>query len=283
MRDAVVQNIFKGLNFDTQDNYPVIHYTNGEYWGITYLMEHYDQRYLQVKYRVNEKNTVIINYDLTIQDGKEGDQASFIELLEFVKTHDLAIKENYEKVCEKIDIENFIDFKICEILAANNDWPGNNERMWRVLKKENNPMGDGKWRWMMYDMDNSFWIPNHDTLNVALHGDPDVPWTMKDEATLLLRKLMDNEEFRTKFIERYDYILENMFLPTRIIEIVEKQINLLKPEIMQHYLRWGKLSFDERLENAEWLKEFATGRSTFVGTLIRSLKHFGDTGKNQNK
>lgn len=30
MRDAVVQNIFKGLNFDTQDNYPVIHYINGE-------------------------------------------------------------------------------------------------------------------------------------------------------------------------------------------------------------------------------------------------------------
>ncbi|MFN6991775.1 MAG: CotH kinase family protein, partial [Fervidobacterium sp.] len=193
MRDAVIQNIFKGLNFDTQDNYPVIHYINGEYWGIIYLMEYYDQRYLQVKYGVNEKNTVIINYDLTIQDGKEGEQASFIELLEFVKTHDLSIKENYEKVCEMIDIENFINFKICEILAANNDWPGNNERMWRVLKKENTPLGDGKWRWMMYDMDNSFWIPDHDTLKVALHGDPDVPWTMKDEATLLLRKLMDNE------------------------------------------------------------------------------------------
>lgn len=272
MRDAVIQNIFKGLNFDTQDNYPVIHYINGEYWGIIYLMEYYDQRYLQVKYGVNEKNTVIVNYDLTIQDGKEGDQQSFINLLNFVRNNNLSVKENYEKVCKLIDIDNFIDFKISEILAANNDWPGNNERFWRVLKpEEGKKYADGKWRWMMYDMDNSFWIPDHDTLNVAIFGDPNVPWTMKEEATLLLRKLLDNDEFKQKFVERVYYILNSIFDPLRISTIVQNSIDLLKDEITLHSNRWGRPDIQEWEETTEWLKNFGYMRKEFIERKINEL------------
>jgi hypothetical protein len=53
------------------------------------------QRYLQVKHGVNEKNTVIINGDLSIQDGKEGDQESFVRIAKFVRDNDLSKPENY--------------------------------------------------------------------------------------------------------------------------------------------------------------------------------------------
>ncbi|MFN6991774.1 MAG: hypothetical protein ACK4MM_03510, partial [Fervidobacterium sp.] len=72
-------------------------------------------------------------------------------------------------------------------------------------------------------------------------------------------------------------------LPLRISEIVEKQINLLKPEIMQHCLRWRKPSFNEWLETAEWLKEFALERSAFAEKLIKSLNQFENNGKNYDK
>jgi len=155
-------------NFDTQDNYPVGHYINGEYWGISYLMEYYDQRYLQVKHGVNEKNTVIINGDLSIQDGKEGGQESFVRLDKFVRDNDLSKPENYSYVANMIDIDSYIDYKIAEIIASNMNWPGNKERMWRVLRPEDKPFGDGKWRSMMYDTDLSFWEPTHNTLKVAM-------------------------------------------------------------------------------------------------------------------
>ncbi|MEN3042966.1 MAG: CotH kinase family protein [Fervidobacterium sp.] len=271
MRDAVVQNVFKVLGFDTQDNYPVVHYINGEYWGIVYLMEYYDLRYLQIKYGVSEKNTVIINYDLTIQDGKEGDQQSFVEILNFVRENDLSIKSNYEKVCNLIDIDNFINFKLSEIIAANNDWPGNNERMWRTLKIENNPYADGKWRWMMYDMDNSFWIPEHNTLNVAIFGDPNVPWTMTDEATLLLRKLLKNEEFKKKFLEKFYYIMSNVFIPERINTIVENCINLLKDEIVLHSNRWGKPDVELWKEDCLWLSNFGYLRKEFIENIFKNF------------
>jgi hypothetical protein len=271
MRDAVIQNVFKELNFDTQDSYPVIHYINGEYWGVTYLMEYYDQRYLQVKHGVSEKNTVIINYDLTIQDGKEGTQESFVQLLNFVKQNDLSKPENYQIVENAIDIDNFIDFKISEIIAANTDWPGNNERMWRVLKPENTSKGDGKWRWMMYDMDLGFWQPEYNTLKVALYGDPNVPWTMDENATILLRKLLENEEFKKKFIERFDYILNVVFEENRVIGIIDKYADTLRAEINQHSLRWGKPDISTWEEGVEWLKEFVRQRPSYVKQYLKEV------------
>ena len=49
------------------------------------MMEYYDVRYLQVNYSVNEKNTVIVNADLTLQDGKDGDEKYFLDLINFVR------------------------------------------------------------------------------------------------------------------------------------------------------------------------------------------------------
>lgn len=182
------------------------------------------------------------------------------------------MKENYDKVCELIDIDNFINFKISEKIVANNDWPGNNERIWRVLKpEEGKKYADGKWCWMMYDMDNSFWIPDHDTLKVAIFGDPDVPWTMKEEATLLLRKLMDNAEFKQKFVERFNYILNNVFDPLRISTIVQNFIELLKDEITLHSNRWGKPSVKVWKETAEWLKNFGYMRREFIESKIKEF------------
>ncbi|MGB9865604.1 CotH kinase family protein [Fervidobacterium gondwanense] len=264
MRDPVVQEVVKGLGFDTQDSYPVVHYINGEYRGILYLSEYYDQRFLQVKHKVNEKNTVIINYDLSIQDGKEGDQQSFLDLLEFVRNNDMRKDENYRVVSSMLDIDNFIDFKITEIISANTDWPGNNERMWRVLEKENSPFGDGKWRYMMYDMDLAFWEPSHNTLKVALYGDPNVPWTMREEATLLLRKLLENESFKNKFVQRFEYILNEVFKPERVENIISRYENMLEPEIELHAKRYGTPEPSFWKEEVGWLKNFMYERRKFI-------------------
>ena len=277
IRDSTVQEIFKGLNFDTQDNYPVVHYINGEYWGISYLMEYYDQRYLQVKHGVNEKNTVIINGDLSIQDGKEGDQESFVRLAKFVKDNDLSKPENYSYVANMIDIDSYIDYKIAEIIAANMDWPGNNERMWRVLKPEDKPFGDGKWRWMMYDMDLSFWEPTHNTLKVAMYGDPNV-WvtvTVGETSTLLFRKLLENEEFRKRFLERFEYILNVVFDENRVVKIIDEHADRIKTEIALHSRRWGKPEIDNWESEIEWMKEFARERKDYIREYLNEIFRIG--------
>lgn len=276
IRDSAVQEIFKGLKFDTQDNYPVVHYINGEYWGITYLMEYYDQRYLQVKHGVTEKNTVIINGDLSIQDGKEGSQESFVKLAEFVRDNDLSKPENYVFISQVIDIDSYIDYYIAEIIVGNMDWPGNNERLWRVLKPENRTFGDGKWRWMMYDMDLSFWEPSHNTLKAAMYGDPNAPHilTVGATSTILFRKILENEEFKKKFLERFDYIINVVFNKNRVINIIDEHAKRISTEIAFHSKRWGKPETDTWEESVEWMKEFAKERR---GYLMKYLNEIFET------
>lgn len=269
MRDAVAQSTFKTLNFDTQDSYPVVHYVNGEYWGIVYMMEYYDVRYLQVNYGVKEKNTVIVNADLTLQDGKEGDEKYFLDLINFVKSNDLSINENYDKISQMMDIDNFIDFKISEILAANTDWPGNNERIWRVIAPEpGNKYGDGRWRWMIYDMDLTMWNTEHNTLKTGIYGDPDVSWTMEESATILLRKLLQNDEFRNKFIARFLYILNNVFTTSNMDSIIDRYTSLLESEMPLHLKRWPYTTVEAWQGEVGWLKLFASERQKYI------LKYF---------
>ncbi len=272
MRDAVAQSTFKTLNFDTQDSYPVIHYINGEYWGIVYMMEYYDVRYLQVNYGVNEKNTVIVNADLTLQDGKDGDEKYFLDLINFVKASDLSIKANYDKVSEMMDIDNFIDFKISEILAANTDWPGNNERTWRVITPESgNKYADGRWRWMMYDMDLTMWNIDHNTLKTGIYGDPNVFWTMDENATILLKKLLQNDEFKSKFVARFLYIVNNIFTTSNIDSIIEYYKSLLENEMPLHLKRWPYTSVEAWQGEVEWLKLFASERQKHILSYVQEM------------
>jgi len=268
MRDMVASEIFKGLGFDTQDGYPVVHYINGEYWGIVYLMEYYDARYLQVKHSVNEKNVVIVNYDLTLQDGKEGEERLYSDLIEYVKNADFSNLVELERLKSMIDLDNFVNFHIAEIIAGNLDWPGNNERMWRTLKTEKTPLGDSRWRWMMYDMDLAFWEPSHDTLNVAIFGDPHVPWTTNEYATIILRKLLENDGVRNLFFKRMVEIFEETFGNGRAIAVVEKYEKLLVSEILLHSLRWGAPTYERWREEVSWLKEFFSLRRSYINEII---------------
>ncbi|ODN30562.1 CotH kinase family protein [Fervidobacterium thailandense] len=272
MRDMVASEIFKGLGFDTQDGYPVVHYINGEYWGIVYLMEYYDVRYLQVKYGVSEKNVVIVNYDMTLHDGKEGDEKLYSELIEYVKNTNFSERAELEKLKSMIDLDNFINFHVAEIIAANLDWPGNNERMWRTLKAEKVPLGDGRWRWMMYDMDLAFWEPEHDTFKVATSGNPTLPWTMNEYATVLLRKLLENEDVRALFFERLVEIFEKIFASGLATEVVEKYEKLLEPEMSLHSIRWGLPTYEQWKEEVSWLKEFFSLRRNYLNEVISSYQ-----------
>ena len=84
----------------------------------------------------------------------------------------------------------------------NRDYPGNNIKYWKVP--------GGKWRWVLYDVDFGFagqwwsdWDQNYafifDTLDFVLSGNQ-TTWANPPWATLFMRKLVENIEFRNKFI-----------------------------------------------------------------------------------
>ena len=54
-----------------------------------------------------------------------------------------------------IDIQSYIDYYAFEIYVANCDSISNNYAMWRTRNVKSSPYYDGKWRWILYDTDDS--------------------------------------------------------------------------------------------------------------------------------
>ena len=123
----------------------------------------------------------------------DGDLDNYNELTRYVSGTNLNTDDAYRYIESKIDLREFINYHIAEIYFQNTDWPGNNVKMWRPKHER------GTWRWIHSDVEIGFNLygtpPEQDGINRLLNpvetGGWNFPW-----ATLLFRKLMDNDRIR---------------------------------------------------------------------------------------
>jgi len=70
------------------------------------------------------------------------------------------VARNREKLEQILDIDNCLKYYFLEMYGSNNDWPQNNYGLWRCIdpaaSDPDNKYADGRWRYMLYDMDNAF-------------------------------------------------------------------------------------------------------------------------------
>lgn len=229
IKDILAQNISASLNIDHQKFQPVIVYINGEYWGIHTIRDRIDERYIEYTHNV-DKDSI---------EFKEGWEISNGPLAAFIKNNSLEQQGNYEYVKTKIDIDNYIDYTIAELFFANYDWPSNNIKLWRKIP-------DGKWRWVLYDLDAGFLEVNDEMLVHTTKNDSSVFWPNSPSSTFLFRNLLKSASFQTQFINRYAEILNLNF----DVEIMKNKLDSIKkiyrPEIIDHIERWNYPdSFDD--------------------------------------
>jgi hypothetical protein len=145
IEDYITLKMARNLNLDWLATKAVVVYINGEYWGIYYLQERIDDRYIEANHGVEpEKVDLMGNWSGMTE---YGDNKDFLALYDFIENNDLSIGANYETVSNWMDIDNFIDYQLFEIFIDNYDWPANNMKCWRERDS------DAKWRWIYYDGD----------------------------------------------------------------------------------------------------------------------------------
>lgn len=237
MRDALIHQLVETTGLDTQAWRPALLFINGEYWGIHNLRERSDQHYLNGKYGVNKEQVVILEGNAVLTQGPATGPRHYKDMLDFVRNNSMAVESNYRHVQTLMDTDNYIDYMVTEIWAANTDWPHNNVRFWRIEAPEDQlidmPGHDGRWRWLAYDLDYGLGLAeetSHNSLaRVANNGD----W-----ATLLFSRLLKNEEFRTDFINRYADHLNYTFAPERVNKMIDEMSEVYRPEMEEHLNRW---------------------------------------------
>ncbi len=261
-KDAMIQSLVAHTGLDIQAYRPVNVFINGAYWGILNIRERLDEHYLNNHYNLD--NDEITIYDIDIRKdffSQPIEENEYLQLLEFVRNNQMKDDDNYDKVLSLIDVNNYIDNQIVYIYAANGDWIENNVRLWKANIKDNTknmlPGHDGLWRWMVVDMDMAFLNADFNLLRAAARD---------SHETTLLHGLLQNNQFREKFINRFADHLNTSFEQNRVVDEITRFENNLKPDMPFHIERWKRMknSFERWQENVNALKTFAVHRPNFV-------------------
>jgi hypothetical protein len=285
IKDVIATSLMDGSGLETQAHRSAVVYINGEYWGLYNIREKVNEHFLDDKINVSKSQINILERNGEIS---RGTNEAYNQLLDFITYNNLSSQSNYEYVAEQIDIDNFITYQIAQIYMDNTDWPGNNVKFW------NSP--ETKWRWILYDTDFAFGRPweappfyTRDSLSFALDefgpGWPNPPWS-----TFLARKLLENNDFKNKFINQLADELNGRFKPENVRQHIENIANSVAAEIPRHYAHWSNWdnrspywqnqfmlsSYGEWEAEVNLIKDFTDNRPPFIEEHFRN--YFGIGG-----
>lgn len=233
-RDGLIQSVIRPrMDVDGQAYRPAVVYLNGQYWGIHNLREKQNEHYLEAHHGVDPDAVEIMGSE---DAPLRGHSAHYDRLLDYLAAHDLNTPESYRFIRSMIDVDAYLAYLVAEIYSANGDWPANNLKLWRPRTP------DGRWRWMLFDLDFGFGgnaIGQYDTNNLALATAPDGPsWPNPPWSTYLFRRLLENDRFKHAFLQRLAAHASTTFAPDRVLPIIDSLQAQIASEIPRHKARW---------------------------------------------
>lgn len=227
IKDIMFSQLAGGLNVDYMGYRQIVLYINGEYWGIYQLREKINEHFIANNNGIEDQDTVNLLEGESIV--KHGTREEYDQMLEYIDNNDMSVKENYEKVKTLMDVSSFIDFEITQMYSGNLD--AGNIRYWKA-----NVEG-GKWKWIVFDMDMAFPNVDHDTVGFLLNPKGTGAGNMFN--TIIIRKLLNNDEFRQQFLERFAFLLKNNFSAENVVKVVNELSSQIRSEIPRNAERWG--------------------------------------------
>jgi len=202
----------------------------------------------------------------------------------FITSNDMKSKKNYDYVKSMMDIDNFIEYNILQIYSGNRDWPGNNLKVWRKRTEKYEPTApygnDGRWRWLVFDMDYGFGLFNTssgyktDMISFATETKgptwPNPPWS-----TAILRALLQNDEFKTQFINTFADRLNTIYKGETVLKQIDYYKQLYYPYVPEHIKRWNEsgVNMSSWEKEIDSVKEFAVKRPDYVSEHILNYFH----------
>lgn len=241
-RDDLANYFTQGLNADQQHYKYVILFINGEYWGIHALRERVDKYFIQNQFGIDDNDVTILDQEYDVQDGHASDSLEMKLLENFVSINNMSLSSNYAYAENRMDIDNYIDYMCSEIFLSNEDWVYSNVVIWRKTGAYDptKPKGqDGKFRWIFYDLDGAFGGScDNAYYTVNTLENATIESGLYSSYTRLFRGLLDNEEFRLKFIRRMSDLTNSWFKSNTTTEKLTATYDLLTPEMMPTIERW---------------------------------------------
>ena len=225
-------------NLATSNMKNAVLFLDGEYWGYYLIQEKIDDEFMENNYHVPKKNVAMIKEGES-EEGPKEETDNFINFCKTYSQKDLTDANNYQDVKDFIDIDSMIEHYTTGIFLGTTDWPHQNAGQWRNYgnKIEGNKFGDGKWRFMTFDMDYTMGAgwgdvgPNADNFR-------NLETRSGLSPTNLFIALYRNDEFKKRFANIFcDYVNEIMNID-KIIPMVAKYKEENSDLVGYSQLRW---------------------------------------------
>jgi len=243
-RDPALQHLISNRNFETQQYDIAVVFIDGEYWGVYIVNEDYSGHYIANNYDIDDKNVIIIK-KYKVEEGEENDYDLFKETIDYINSNDMSLNHIYNNVLKSFDVKSFawnaafnIYIGSVDSIMQNNNWA-----MWRVRTPVSDVLnGDGKWRILAFDNEFSSGLYT-DGLNYNQTYLPDIFNKNSSLAgrfgTVLLNKLMENDNFKNIFINALCDIRNIDFEVDRINSYMDYLYNKTEPLMLDNYNRFG--------------------------------------------
>lgn len=260
IRNRLVSELTEDLDFATM-HYSRCHlFLNGEYWGVYELSEKYNARYISHYYDVTRKNVESVRAR-ELADGTSLED--FEKMLRFVEDSDLTQPENYARCWTLLDKQSLLEYYATMLYCARySDWPVKNTQLWRCIVPEESGFGDGKWRYMLYDMDSPGLLPgdiSRDTIAVSL------------EESAFFRSLYQNEDFRRELGETILRIGTEVLSAQRVSDTIDRyQSEMAEPMRLQLARYYNAADETLFLESTEETRTFFNGRLEAITEILRA-------------
>ena len=253
-KDMLASELVGNRNFATMHYVPYAMFFDGEYWGVYWLTEKYDDVYLGYYYNVDKDNIIMLKRGQA-EEGEENYEL-YSQLKDYLTNNDLSVDANYQHACEMIDIESYIDYYASEIYIGNVDWPGANEALWRVVETGDGKYEDGRWRWMMYDV-------NYGTMDPS-SADYDKLYDVMDSSKIF-RNLCRNESFKRQFTTTFMDIVNTSFAEENVNSVISSQAALMDMPTTAHYKRfYGAENSFVFMDEIRGIQDFFDHRKQYI-------------------
>ena len=245
MRDELSTAIAADTSLYTQAMKPVVLYLGGEYWGVYYIRERFSDDYVASHLNVSEES-VDICYS-TYAYVQNGDNADFLALRKYCKTHDMSTEENFAYLASQIDVQSLMDWYICRSYVGDNDLA--NIRRFRSTES------DGMWRWMYYDLDWGFSFGPSYSLFSSLSKDANGDKT-------LIHAAIASESGRDMFLKRCAVLMGTVLSEEYINATIDSIVAEIDSEMPRDRERWNS-SYSRWETYVQELRDFvADGKRT---------------------
>jgi hypothetical protein len=212
-------------------------YLNGVYWGLYNLTERPESEFFASYFGGDEDKDydVITADDLTYKpEADAGDLKAFDSAFALVKGEGDVSDTTYEKLSDKVDMTNLVDYLLLTQYIGKTDWPHHNWNVWRMRKGN-----DTRLKFTTWDNDNGLWKVDQ---NNTLADDPE----RQETPGHLFLRLTTNPKFRQLLAERVELHTGDggALSPEACAKRYTRLTDQISSAIIGESARWGDYSRD---------------------------------------